>query len=66
MLKAFIVRNTSVFSPEPSMKLIADVFQYTAKHRPTFDLISISGHHRQEAGADALLEPADTMAGGLE
>ena len=53
-------------SPRTTMRLIADVLQYTAKHRPTFDLISISGHHRQEAGADAILEQADPMAGGLE
>ncbi|XP_045246939.2 methylmalonyl-CoA mutase, mitochondrial [Macaca fascicularis] len=66
ILKEFMVRNTYIFPPEPSMKIIADIFQYTSKHMPKFNSISISGYHMQEAGADAILELAYTLADGLE
>ncbi|XP_010332290.1 methylmalonyl-CoA mutase, mitochondrial isoform X1 [Saimiri boliviensis] len=66
ILKEFMVRNTYIFPPEPSMKIIADIFEYTAKHMPKFNSISISGYHMQEAGADAILELAYTLADGLE
>ncbi|XP_044531707.1 methylmalonyl-CoA mutase, mitochondrial [Gracilinanus agilis] len=66
ILKEFMVRNTYIFPPEPSMRIIADIFQYTAKHMPKFNSISISGYHMQEAGADAILELAYTIADGLE
>ncbi|XP_048452601.1 methylmalonyl-CoA mutase, mitochondrial [Rhincodon typus] len=66
ILKEFMVRNTFIFPPEPSMKIIADIFQYTAKQMPQFNSISISGYHLQEAGAGAVLELAYTIANGLE
>ncbi|KAJ8378806.1 hypothetical protein AAFF_G00236230 [Aldrovandia affinis] len=66
ILKEFMVRNTYIFPPEPSMRAIADIFAYTAKHMPKFNSISISGYHLQEAGADAILELAYTIANGLE
>ncbi|XP_078255599.1 methylmalonyl-CoA mutase, mitochondrial [Rhinoraja longicauda] len=66
ILKEFMVRNTFIFPPEPSMKIIADIFQYTAKYMPRFNSISISGYHIQEAGAGAVLELAYTIANGLE
>nr|CAA36204.1 unnamed protein product [Mus musculus] len=66
ILKEFMVRNTYIFPPEPSMKIIADIFQYTAQHMPKFNPISISGYHMQEAGTDAILELAYTIADGLE
>lgn len=66
ILKECMVRDTYIFPPEPSMKIRADIFQYTAKHMPKFDSISISGYHTQEAGADAILELANTIAGGLD
>ncbi|XP_078069054.1 methylmalonyl-CoA mutase, mitochondrial [Mustelus asterias] len=66
ILKEFMVRNTFIFPPEPSMKIIADIFQYTAKYMPRFNSISISGYHLQEAGAGAVLELAYTIADGLE
>uniref|UniRef100_A0A670XSN7 Methylmalonyl-CoA mutase, mitochondrial n=1 Tax=Pseudonaja textilis TaxID=8673 RepID=A0A670XSN7_PSETE len=66
ILKEFMVRNTYIFPPEPSMQIIADIFQYTSKHMPKFNSISISGYHMQEAGADAILELAYTIADGLE
>ncbi|XP_058518232.1 methylmalonyl-CoA mutase, mitochondrial isoform X2 [Ochotona princeps] len=66
ILKEFMVRNTYIFPPEPSMKIIADIFQYTAQNMPKFNSISISGYHMQEAGADAILELAYTIADGLE
>lgn len=64
ILKEFMVRNTS--SPETSMKIIADIFQYAAKHMPRIDSLLVRGYHKQEAGADAILELASTIAGGLE
>uniref|UniRef100_A0A3Q3GH92 Methylmalonyl-CoA mutase, mitochondrial n=1 Tax=Labrus bergylta TaxID=56723 RepID=A0A3Q3GH92_9LABR len=66
ILKEFMVRNTYIFPPEPSMHAIADIFAYTSKHMPKFNSISISGYHLQEAGADAILEVAYTIANGLE
>ncbi|XP_056621186.1 methylmalonyl-CoA mutase, mitochondrial [Triplophysa dalaica] len=66
ILKEFMVRNTYIFPPEPSMHVIADIFAYSAKNMPKFNSISISGYHLQEAGADAILELAYTIANGLE
>ncbi len=66
ILKEFMVRNTYIFPPTPSMKIIADIFAYTAKNMPKFNSISISGYHMQEAGADAVLELAYTLADGKE
>ncbi|KPP75034.1 methylmalonyl-CoA mutase, mitochondrial-like [Scleropages formosus] len=66
ILKEFMVRNTYIFPPDPSMHVIADIFAYTSKHMPKFNSISISGYHLQEAGADAILELAYTIANGLE
>ena len=66
ILKEFMVRNTYIYPPEPSMRIIADIFSYTAKNMPLFNSISISGYHMQEAGADAVLEMAYTIADGLE
>lgn len=66
ILKEFMVRNTYIFPPKPSMRIIADIFAYTSKHMPKFNSISISGYHMQEAGADAVLELAYTLADGKE
>lgn len=66
ILKEFMVRNTYIFPPAPSMKIIADIFAYTSKHMPKYNSISISGYHMQEAGADAALELAYTLADGKE
>lgn len=66
ILKEFMVRNTYIFPPEPSMKLIGDIFSYTSQNMPKYNSISISGYHMQEAGADAVLEMAFTLADGLE
>ncbi|KAJ3318458.1 hypothetical protein HDU76_000822 [Blyttiomyces sp. JEL0837] len=66
ILKEFMVRNTFIFPPEPSMKLIGDIFEYTSKNMPKYNSISISGYHMQEAGADNTLELAFTIADGLE
>ncbi|KAI9098651.1 methylmalonyl-CoA mutase [Phlyctochytrium arcticum] len=66
ILKEFMVRNTFIYPPEPSMKLIGDIFEYTAKNMPKYNSISISGYHIQEAGADNALELAFTIADGLE
>ncbi|CAJ0862451.1 14440_t:CDS:10 [Entrophospora sp. SA101] len=66
ILKEFMVRNTFVYPPEPSMRLIGDIFSYIAKHMPKYNSISISGYHMQEAGADNVLELAFTIADGLE
>src|SRR3954467_639801 len=66
ILKEFMVRNTYIYPPEPSMKIIADIFEYTSKNMPKFNSISISGYHMQEAGATAELELAYTLADGLE
>ena len=66
ILKEFMVRNTYIYPPEPSMRIIADIFSYTSHHMPKFNSISISGYHMQEAGATADLELAFTLADGLE
>jgi len=66
ILKEFMVRNTYIYPPEPSMRIIADIMGYTAKHMPKYNSISISGYHLQEAGADAAIEMAFTIADGLE
>jgi methylmalonyl-CoA mutase len=66
ILKEFMVRNTYIYPPEPSMKIIADIFRYTSQRMPKFNSISISGYHMQEAGATADLELAFTLADGLE
>jgi methylmalonyl-CoA mutase len=66
ILKEFMVRNTYIYPPETSMRIIADIFRYTSRHMPKFNSISISGYHMQEAGATADLELAYTLADGLE
>ncbi|WP_027386917.1 methylmalonyl-CoA mutase [Chryseobacterium gregarium] len=66
ILKEFMVRNTYIYPPAPSMKIIADIFEYTSRHIPKFNSISISGYHMQEAGATPVLEMAYTLADGLE
>ncbi|MDD3326932.1 MAG: methylmalonyl-CoA mutase [Zoogloea sp.] len=66
ILKEFMVRNTYIYPPTPSMKIIADIFQYTSAHMPKFNSISISGYHIQEAGANQAIELAFTLADGVE
>lgn len=66
ILKEFMVRNTYIYPPQPSMKIIADIFEYTSQHIPKFNSISISGYHMQEAGATADIELAYTLADGWE
>lgn len=66
ILKEFMVRNTYIYPPQPSMKIIADIFEYTSQNMPKFNSISISGYHMQEAGATADIELAYTLADGLE
>ena len=66
ILKEFMVRNTYIYPPEPSMRIIGDIIEYTAKHMPKFNSISISGYHIQEAGANQVLELAFTLADGKE
>ena len=66
ILKEFMVRNTYIYPPEPSMRIVADIFDYTAQHMPRFNSISISGYHMQEAGATLDLELAYTLADGVE
>ncbi|TDQ24072.1 methylmalonyl-CoA mutase [Tenacibaculum caenipelagi] len=66
ILKEFMVRNTYIYPPTPSMKIIADIFEYTSENMPKFNSISISGYHMQEAGATAEIELAYTLADGLE
>ena len=66
ILKEFMVRNTYIYGPEPSMKIIGDIIEYTAQHMPKFNSISISGYHMQEAGANQALELAFTLADGKE
>ena len=61
-----MVRNTFIYPPAPSLRVIDNIFGYTAKHMPKFNSISISGYHMQEAGADAKLELAFTIADGIE
>ncbi|MBK9292081.1 MAG: methylmalonyl-CoA mutase [Bacteroidetes bacterium] len=66
ILKEFMVRNTYIYPPEASMRIIADIFAYTSRHMPKFNSISISGYHMQEAGATADIELAYTLADGLD
>ena len=66
ILKEFMVRNTYIYPPEPSMRIVADIIEHTAQHMPRFNSISISGYHMQEAGATAVQELAFTLADGLE
>ena len=66
ILKEFMVRNTYIYPPTPSMKIIADIFEYTSENMPKFNSISISGYHMQEAGASPEIEMAYTLANGLE
>ncbi|HEY2879863.1 methylmalonyl-CoA mutase [Nocardioides sp.] len=66
ILKEFMVRNTYIYPPGPSMRIVGDIFTYTAEHMPRFNSISISGYHMQEAGATADLELAYTLADGVE
>jgi methylmalonyl-CoA mutase len=66
ILKEFMVRNTYIYPPEPSMRIIGDIIAYTAEHMPKFNSISISGYHMQEAGANQALELAFTLADGKE
>lgn len=66
ILKEFMVRNTYIYPPKPSMRIVGDIFKYTAAYMPKFNSISISGYHMQEAGANAAIELAYTLADGLE
>ena len=66
ILKEFMVRNTYIYPPTPSMKIISDIFEFSSKHMPRFNSISISGYHMQEAGATSEIELAYTLADGLE
>jgi len=66
ILKEFMVRNTYIYPPEPSMRVVADIIAYTSEHMPKFNSVSISGYHMQEAGATTTLELAFTLADGLE
>jgi methylmalonyl-CoA mutase len=66
ILKEFMVRNTYIYPPSPSMKIISDIFEYSSKYMPKFNSISISGYHMQEAGATCEIELAYTLADGLE
>lgn len=66
ILKEFMVRNTYIYPPEPSMRIVAEIFSYASRHLPKFNSISISGYHMHEAGAPAELELAYTLADGLE
>ncbi len=66
ILKEFMVRNTYIYPPEPSMRIVADIIEYASQHMPRFNSISISGYHMQEAGATTTLELAFTLADGLD
>ena len=66
ILKEFMVRNTYIYPPQPSMQIIADIFKYTSKNMPKYNSISISGYHIQEAGGTNDIELAYTLADGLE
>src|SRR3954451_159633 len=66
ILKEFMVRNTYIYPPAPSMRIVGDIIAYTASHMPRFNSISISGYHIQEAGANQTLELALTLADGRE
>ena len=66
ILKEFLVRNTYIYPPEPSLRIIGDIISHCTEHMPRFNTISISGYHLQEAGADSALEMAYTLADGKE
>ena len=66
ILKEFMVRNTYIYPPEESMRIVGDIFKFTSKNMPKFNPISISGYHMHEAGANAEIELAYTLANGLE
>src|SRR5699024_7688090 len=66
ILKEYLVRNTYIYPPEASMRIVSDIFRYTGQHMPRFNSISVSGYHMHEAGAPAALEVAYTLADGLE
>jgi methylmalonyl-CoA mutase len=66
ILKEFMVRNTYIYPPEPSMRIISDIIEYTSNEMPKFNSISISGYHMQEAGANLVQELAYTLADGRE
>jgi len=66
ILKEFMVRNTYIYPPEPSMRIVADIIEHTANHMPKFNSISISGYHMQEAGANTVIELAFTLADGVD
>ena len=66
ILKEFMVRNTYIYPPEPSMRIVGDLFAISSENMPKYNSISISGYHIQEAGADAVLELALTLADGIE
>ena len=66
ILKEFAVRNTYIYPPEPSMRIVADIIAYTSREMPKFNSISISGYHMHEAGATAVQELAYTLADGME
>ncbi len=66
ILKEFMVRNTYIYPPEPSMRIVGDIFAFSSRNMPRYNSISISGYHIQEAGADAVLELALTLADGIE
>src|SRR3546814_10859011 len=66
IVKEFMVRNTYIYPPEPSMRIVADIIEYTAQRMPRFNSISISGYHMQEAGANCVQELAFTIADGIE
>ncbi len=66
VLKEFMVRNTYIYPPQASMRIVSDIIAYTAQHMPRFNPISISGYHIQEAGATAVQELAYTLADGVE
>src|SRR5690606_4964477 len=66
ILKEFMVRNTFIYPPGPSMRIVRDIMTYTAKNMPKYNSISISGYHMQEAGADSATELAFTLSDGIE
>jgi len=66
ILKEYLTRNTYIYPPEPSMRIVSDIIEYCSKHMPRYNTVSISGYHMMEAGADAVLQTAFTIADGLE
>ena len=66
ILKEYLTRNTYIYPPEPSMRIVSDIIAYCSKHMPKYNTVSISGYHMMEAGADSVLQCAFTLADGLE